>query len=267
MAGFMSCHCNVRMEIMRKAYIAGNWKMNMTPSKGAAFACELAKAAKEAGADVKIMVAPPFVTIPAVVEALKGSDIIVAAQNMNDHKSGAYTGEVAPEMLKDLGVSTVILGHSERRSYYGESDEFINRKVLLAIEEGMDVVLCVGETLEEREAGKLEEVLSTQLSGDLKDVSAEAMSHITIAYEPVWAIGTGKTATPEDADSAHAFIRSFVAKLYSSDIAENLIIQYGGSVNASNVKALMAKENIDGALVGGASLSVEKFLPIITYNK
>ena len=227
---------------MRKAYIAGNWKMNMTPSKGAAFACELAKAAKEAGADVKIMVAPPFVTIPAVVEALKGSDIIVAAQNMNDHKSGAYTGEVAPEMLKDLGVSTVILGHSERRSYYGESDEFINRKVLLAIEEGMDVVLCVGETLEEREAGKLEEVLSTQLSGDLKDVSAEAMSHITIAYEPVWAIGTGKTATPEDADSAHAFIRSFVAKLYSSDIAE-------------------------GALVGGASLSVEKFLPIITYNK
>ena len=127
--------------------------------------------------------------------------------------------------------------------------------------------LCVGETLEEREAGKLEEVLSTQLSGDLKDVSAEAMSHITIAYEPVWAIGTGKTATPEDADSAHAFIRSFVAKLYSSDIAENLIIQYGGSVNASNVKALMAKENIDGALVGGASLSVEKFLPIITYNK
>ena len=131
----------------------------------------------------------------------------------------------------------------------------------------MDVVLCVGETLEEREAGKLEDVLSTQLSGDLKDVSAEAMSHITIAYEPVWAIGTGKTATPEDADSAHAFIRSFVAKLYSSDIAENLIIQYGGSVNASNVKALMAKENIDGALVGGASLSVEKFLPIITYNK
>ena len=267
MAGFPSCRCNVRMDNMRKAYIAGNWKMNMTPGKGAAFASELAKAAKDAGADVKIMVAPPFVTIPAVIDALKGSDIVVAAQNMNDHKSGAYTGEVAPEMLKDLGVNTVILGHSERRSYYGETDEFINRKVLLAIEEGMDVVLCVGETLEEREEGKLEEVLSAQLSGDLMNVSAEAMSHITIAYEPVWAIGTGKTATPEDADSAHAFIRSFVAKLYSSDIAENLIIQYGGSVNASNVKALMAKENIDGALVGGASLSVEKFLPIITYNK
>ena len=252
---------------MRKAYIAGNWKMNMTPSKGAAFASELAKAAKEAGADVKMMVAPPFVTIPAVLEALKDSDIIVAAQNMNDHVSGAYTGEVSPEMLKDLGVNTVILGHSERRSYYKESDEFINRKVLLSIEQGMDVVLCVGETLEEREGGRLEEVLTTQLSGDLKDVKAEDMKHITIAYEPVWAIGTGKTATPEDADSAHAFIRGQVAKMYSSDIAENLIIQYGGSVNASNVKALMAKENIDGALVGGASLSVEKFLPIITYDK
>ena len=172
---------------MRKAYIAGNWKMNMTPSKGAAFASELAKAAKEAGADVKMMVAPPFVTIPAVLEALKDSDIIVAAQNMNDHVSGAYTGEVSPEMLKDLGVNTVILGHSERRSYYKESDEFINRKVLLAIEQGMDVVLCVGETLEEREGGRLEEVLTTQLTGDLKDVKAEDMKHITIAYEPVWA--------------------------------------------------------------------------------
>ena len=214
-----------------------------------------------------MMIAPPFVTIPAVLEAVKGTGIIVAAQNMNDHKSGAYTGEVSPEMLKDLGVNTVILGHSERRSYYGESDEFINRKVLLAIEEGMDVVLCVGETLEERESGRLEAVLSSQLEGDLKDVKASDMARITIAYEPVWAIGTGKTATPEDADSAHAFIRGRIAEMYSSDIAQNLIIQYGGSVNASNVKALMAKENIDGALVGGASLSVEKFLPIITFNK
>lgn len=241
--------------------------MNMTPSKGAQFAKDLADAAAKAGADVKIMIAPPFVTIPAVAEAVKGTGIIVAAQNMNDHTSGAYTGEVAPDMLKDLGVNTVILGHSERRTYYKESDEFINKKVLLAIQEGMDVVLCVGETLEEREAGKLEQVLSTQLEGDLKDVSAADMKHITVAYEPVWAIGTGKTATPEDADSAHAFIRGKIAEMYSSDIAENLIIQYGGSVNASNVKALMAKENIDGALVGGASLSVEKFLPILTFNK
>lgn len=252
---------------MRRPYIAGNWKMNMTPSKGAAFAKELAAAVKAAGCDCKIMIAPPYVTIPAVVEAVKGSNIIVAAQNMNDHKSGAYTGEVAPEMLKDLGVNTVILGHSERRSYYGESNAFINAKIKLALEEGMEIVLCVGETLEEREGGKLEAVLSTQIQDGLKDITAEQMASITIAYEPVWAIGTGKTATPEDADAAHAFIRSVVEKMFNSDIAENLIIQYGGSVNASNVKALMAKENIDGALVGGASLSVEKFLPVLTFNK
>lgn len=252
---------------MRKPYIAGNWKMNMTPSKGAEFAASLAKAVKEAGADVKIMIAPPFVTIPSVLEAVKGSDIIVAAQNMADHTSGAYTGEVAPDMLKDLGVNTVILGHSERRTYYGETDQIINGKVLLAIASEMDVVLCVGETLAEREGGKLEEVLSRQLKDGLKDVKPEEMARITIAYEPVWAIGTGKTATPEDADGAHAFIRNFIASLYDSAIAENLIIQYGGSVNASNVKALMAKENIDGALVGGASLSVEKFLPIVTFDK
>ncbi|MDY5931811.1 MAG: triose-phosphate isomerase [Candidatus Ornithospirochaeta sp.] len=252
---------------MRKAYIAGNWKMNMTPSEGAKYAAELKEAVAASGADCKVMIAPPFVTIPAVVEAVKGSSIIVAAQNMADHKSGAYTGEVAPAMLKDLGVNTVILGHSERRQYYKECDCFINRKVLLAIEENMDVVLCVGETLEEREGGKLEEVLSKQITDGLKGVSKDDMSHITIAYEPVWAIGTGKTATPEDADAAHSYIRSVVEGLFDKDIAENLIIQYGGSVKAGNVKALMAKENIDGALVGGASLSVEQFLPIIAYNK
>lgn len=252
---------------MRKPYIAGNWKMNMTPSEGAKFAADLAKAVKEANVDVRVMIAPPYVTIPAVLEAVKGSSIIVAAQNMSDHTSGAYTGEIAPAMLKDLGVKTVILGHSERRSYYGETDEFINAKVLLAIKEAMEVVLCVGETLEEREGGKLEEVLSRQITVGLKNVDPVAMTAITIAYEPVWAIGTGKTATPEDADNAHAFIRSEVEKLYGKDIAEKLIIQYGGSVKADNVKALMAKKNIDGALVGGASLSVEKFLPIIAFEK
>ncbi len=252
---------------MRKPYIAGNWKMNLTPSEGAKYAAELAAAVKEAGVDVKVMIAPTYVAIPAVLEAVKGSSIIVAAQNMNDHTGGAYTGEIAPAMLKDLGVKTVILGHSERRSYYGETDEFINKKVLLAIKEEMEVVLCVGETLEEREGNKLEEVLSRQITVGLKDVKPEEMNAITIAYEPVWAIGTGKTATPEDADAAHAFIRGEVAKLYGKDIAENLIIQYGGSVKADNVKALMAKENIDGALVGGASLSVDKFLPIIAFEK
>ena len=251
----------------RRPYIAGNWKMNLVPSEAKKYAAELAAAYKESGADCKCMIACPFVDLPGVVEAVKGSDIIVAAENMADHKSGAYTGEVSPLMLQDLGVNTVILGHSARRQYYGETNEVVNGKVLLALECGMDVDLCVGETLEEREGGKLEEVLTAQLEVGLKGVKPEEMAKITIAYEPVWAIGTGKTATPEDADNAHAFIRETVARLYSKDIAEKLIIQYGGSVKAENVKALMAKENIDGALVGGASLSVDKFLPIIAFNK
>ncbi len=250
---------------MRKHYIAGNWKMNMTPSEGAAFARELVKALQ--GSTTKVMVAPPFVTIPAVVEAVKGSSIIVAAQNMSDNLSGAFTGEVSALMLKDLGVNTVILGHSERRALYGETDQFINKKVVLALSQGMDVDLCIGETLAERESGKLEEVLTRQVTEGLRSVTAEQMQHITLAYEPVWAIGTGKTATPEDADAAHAFIRSLIAKLYTKGVAEELIIQYGGSVKASNAKALMSKEHIDGALVGGASLSVEQFLPIVNFDK
>jgi triosephosphate isomerase len=250
---------------MKQAYIAGNWKMNMTPSEGKAFASELKSAVKES--DTRIMVAPPFVTIPAVVEVLKGSNVQVGAQNMSDKRSGAHTGEVSVLMLKDLGVSIVILGHSERRAIYGESDAFINAKVLLALEEGMEVLLCIGETLTEREGGRLEEVLTTQITEGLKGVSAEQMKRVVLAYEPVWAIGTGKTATPEDADNAHAFIRSLVAKLYSKGVAEELIIQYGGSVKASNAKALLSKEHIDGALVGGASLSVEQFLPIVNFDK
>ncbi len=250
---------------MRKHYIAGNWKMNMTPSEGAAFAKELVSALK--GSTTKVMIAPPFVTIPAVVEAVKGSSIIVAAQNMSDNLNGAFTGEVSALMLKDLGVNTVILGHSERRALYGETDQFINKKVLLALSQDMDVDLCIGETLSEREGGKLEEVLTRQVTEGLKGVSEQQMKRITLAYEPVWAIGTGKTATPEDADAAHAFIRSLIAKLYTKGVAEELIIQYGGSVKASNAKALMSKEHIDGALVGGASLSVEQFLPIVNFDK
>ena len=252
---------------MRRPYIAGNWKMNLTPSEGKAYASALAEAVKKAGADCRVMIAPSFVSLPGVVEAVKGSDITVSAQNMADHLSGAYTGEVSPEMLRDIGVNTVILGHSERRQYYGETDEIINGKVLLAISLKMEVILCVGETLEERESGKLEEVLKRQIEVGLKDVLPAEMDKITIAYEPVWAIGTGRTATPEDADAAHAFIRHTVAALYSDDIANNLIIQYGGSVKPGNVRALMAKENIDGALVGGASLKLDDFLPIITFNK
>lgn len=246
---------------MRNLYIAGNWKMNMVPSKAVEFVKALRKETENA--KVRVMVAPSFVCLPAVAEVLKGSNITVAAQNLNDHESGAFTGEVSCEMLQDIGVNAVILGHSERRLYYGESSSFINKKVLLALEHGMEVVLCVGETLEEREGGKLEEVLSEQITVGLENVPAEKMKDITIAYEPVWAIGTGRTASPEDADSAHAFIRSLLAKKYGKDVAEKAIIQYGGSVKPDNVKELMAKENIDGALVGGASLVLDKFLPIV----
>ncbi len=250
---------------MRKPYIAGNWKMNLTPSEAKKLARELAQALK--GTDRKVMIAPSYVSLMAVVEAVKGSSLIVAAQNVNDHASGAFTGEVSVEQLRDLGVKNVILGHSERRHIYLESNELINRKVLFAIENGFDVVLCVGETLEERESGNLEKVLWDQVSIGLKGVAGDAMSHVTIAYEPVWAIGTGKTATPEDAEATHKIIREMLSRLYGNSVAEEVIIQYGGSVKASNVKALMEKENIDGALVGGASLSVKDFLPIVNFDK
>ena len=246
---------------MRKLYIAGNWKMNLVPSEAAKYAAELAKAAKDA--KVKVMIAPTYVCLPAVVEAVKGSNVIVAAQNVNDHEKGAYTGEISCAMLKDIGVNTVILGHSERRQYYGETNEFINKKVLFALANGMDIDLCVGETLEEREGGRLEKVLADQINIGLEGVTPEQMAHVTIAYEPVWAIGTGKTATPADANSAHEYIRGLIAKKFGKDVAENQIIQYGGSVKPSNVKELMACEHIDGALVGGASLTLEQFLPII----
>lgn len=235
--------------------------MNMVPSKAVEFVKALREETKDA--KVRVMVAPSFVCLPAVAQVLKGSNITVAAQNLNDHENGAFTGEVSCEMLQDIGVNAVILGHSERRAYYGESSAFINKKVLLALEHGMEVVLCVGETLEEREGGKLEAVLTEQVLVGLEGVPAEKMKDITIAYEPVWAIGTGRTASPEDADSAHAFIRGLLAKKYGKDVAEKSIIQYGGSVKPDNVKELMAKENIDGALVGGASLVLDKFLPIV----
>ncbi|AHC15241.1 triose-phosphate isomerase [Salinispira pacifica] len=249
---------------MRNYFLAGNWKMNKTPSEAKSFAAELKASLK--GASHKLMVAPSFIAIPGVAEELKGSNILVGAQNMSNAESGAHTGEVSPEMLKDAGVDVVILGHSERRAIYGESDAFINEKVQLALNHGFEVILCVGETLDEREGGKLEEIVRTQTVEGLKNVSESSLSKVTIAYEPVWAIGTGKTATPQDADDVHAFIRKVLAETYSSDAAEAMVIQYGGSVKPGNVKELMAKENIDGALVGGASLKVEDFTAIAKFD-
>jgi len=250
---------------MRKAFMAGNWKMNKTPSEAVAFVKELAEAVK--GADAKVLVAPSFTSIPGVAEVVKGTNILLGAQNMSTDLSGAHTGEVAVDMLLDLGVDAVILGHSERRAIYGETDEMINTKVKLALEKGIEPILCVGETLEEREADKLEAVVSEQITKGLAGVSEADLAKVTIAYEPVWAIGTGKTATPEDADAVHKYIRKVLTDLYSESAANAMIIQYGGSVKPNNVKELMAMENIDGALVGGASLKVDTFAPIALFDK
>ncbi len=250
---------------MRRSYIAGNWKMHMTRTEARALAEELR--AQLDGSEHRILVAPPFTAIEAVAATLEGSTILVGAQNMAQAESGAHTGEISPAMLRDVGASVVILGHSERRHVYGETDQLINTKLLLALDQGLDVILCVGEKLDEREAGQVDEVNRRQLTAGLAGVPKERLGAMTIAYEPVWAIGTGKTATPEDADDAHRAIRVAVAELYDAASAESMTIQYGGSVKPGNAAGLMAKEHIDGALVGGASLKAETFVPIAQFDK
>jgi triosephosphate isomerase (TIM) len=249
---------------MRNYYIAGNWKMHMTVSEAVALAQDLK--AKLGNSKERVMIAPPFTALAAVAQAIKGSSLVLGAQNMGPETKGAHTGEISPLMLKDLGVKAVILGHSERRHSYLETDELINRKVLLALEQGLEPILCVGETLAERESGRLETVVGSQVREGLKGVPAAALAMVTIAYEPVWAIGTGKTATPEDADSVHGYIRTVVSSLYGAAAAKAMVIQYGGSVKADNAAELMAKPNIDGALVGGASLKAETFVPIVSFR-
>ncbi|MFA6857285.1 MAG: triose-phosphate isomerase [Treponema sp.] len=245
---------------MRTHYIAGNWKMNTSRKEAVKLAQDLVKELK--GKKNKYMIAPPFVYLDAVAQVVKGSNIILGAQDVAATDNGAHTGEVSAAMLKDIGVETVVIGHSERRHEIGESDMLINAKVLKALNSGLDVVLCIGELLAEREAGKAEQVCAFQLDADLSGVTAEQMVRVTIAYEPVWAIGTGKTATPQDAEEIHAFIRSHIAKLYSQQTADDIIIQYGGSMKASNAAELLAEKDIDGGLIGGASLKAETFVPI-----
>jgi len=248
---------------VRDCYIAGNWKMHMTRSESAALAKALVKALK--GGKHKYMVAPSFTAIHAVGEVIAGSNMLLGAQNCAAEEEGAHTGEVSVLQLKDLGVKVIILGHSERRHTYKEDDDLINRKVKLALKHGFEVILCVGETLEEREKGKLITVIKRQTEKGLVDVSEADISRVTIAYEPVWAIGTGKTATPENAQAAHKFIRGVIAKLYGELAAKQIVIQYGGSVKPENAAQLMAMEDIDGALVGGASLKAETFAPIAKF--
>jgi triosephosphate isomerase len=249
---------------MRSYYIAGNWKMHKTVPESVALAKELRD--KLAGCSEKLLVAPAFVSLAAVAEVLRGSKILLGAQNMGPEEQGAHTGEVSVLMLKDLGVNAVILGHSERRHTYLESDALVNKKVLLALKHDIEPILCVGETLEEREGGKLEAVIGTQIIEGLKGVEASSLAKVTIAYEPVWAIGTGKTATPQDADTVHAYIRKVLAGMYGAAAAKAMCIQYGGSVKPDNVAALMAMPNIDGALVGGASLKSETFVPLAKFR-
>jgi triosephosphate isomerase len=217
--------------------------------------------------DVDVAVFPPFVYIEEIARALEGSPIKVGAQNCCDEESGAFTGEVSVSMLKDIGADTVVLGHSERRHIYGESDELINRKVHCALGADLEVVLCVGELLEEREAGRTEDVVRTQLQAGLAGVNGAQMQRITIAYEPVWAIGTGVVATVPQVAEVHSYLRGLISGLYSVAIADQVRIQYGGSVKASNVKDLMAVPDVDGALVGGASLKPELFQPIIDFAR
>jgi triosephosphate isomerase (TIM) len=253
--------------IMRKYLMAGNWKMNMVPSEAKKFAQQLAGSIKNLDNDVLVMIAPPFTALQGVSEVIKGSSIKLGAQNINENEKGAFTGEISADMLLDIGVEYVIIGHSERRNIYKESDDLINKKVIYTLKKGLKPILCVGELLSERESGKTNEIVKKQVIEGLKGISETDMLKITIAYEPVWAIGTGKVATPEQAEEVHLLIRNTLKDLYNKNTADSITIQYGGSVTDANVDGLMAKENIDGALVGGASLKTDSFTRIAKFQK
>ena len=247
---------------MRRYVIAGNWKMNKTPAATRAFIGELAPmVAGKDGCDIVLCV--PVVDIAVAAEAAKGTNVKIGAQNVHFKESGAYTGEVAADMLLEAGAEYVIVGHSERRQYFGETDETVNLRTKAALAAGLKVILCLGELLEARQAGITEEIVSMQTKLDLAGIPEADLKNIIIAYEPVWAIGTGLTATPEQADEACGIIRDVVAGLYSREAADAMIIQYGGSMNEKNAAELLAKENVDGGLIGGASLVAEKFTAIV----
>ncbi len=247
---------------MRKKFIAGNWKMYTSAASAADLAAGVVQGLGKEDR-VTVAVCPPFPYLAHVAEVLRGSPVALGGQNVYPEKEGAFTGEVSPAMLRDVGCRYAIVGHSERRHKLGETDEFINRKVKAALAAGLQVILCVGETLEEREANRTEGVLERQVSGGLAGVTAEALRSLVLAYEPVWAIGTGKNASPEQAQEAHAFLRQRVGDLCGAAAAQGLVIQYGGSVKPDNAAALLRQPDVDGALVGGASLKADQFLAIV----
>ncbi len=247
----------------RKTFIAGNWKMNKTAAETKALATELKASLAKFGNSVEIAICPTFTSLSAAVEVLKGSNVKVGAQNIHWADNGAFTGEISGAMLKEIGVEYVIIGHSERRQYFGETDETVNKRILAALKNGLKPIVCIGETLAEREGNRTNCVLDTQLKGGLKGLTAENMGKITLAYEPVWAIGTGKTATPEMAQETHAFIRKTLTDMFGATVAEATVIQYGGSMKAENAAALTAQKDIDGGLIGGAALKADSFTALI----
>ncbi len=251
----------------RKYVIAGNWKMNKTPSEAKVLVKEVIEAIGTKPENVDVIVCPPFVAVDAAMGAAEGSFVKVGAQNLHFEAKGAYTGEIAADMLNDLGVSYVIIGHSERRQYFAETDETVNKKVLTAFEANLTPIICVGETLEQREQGITADLIRMQVKIAFGGVSADQAKKAIIAYEPVWAIGTGKTATNEQADEVCGIIRETIGELYDSATAEAIIIQYGGSMNAGNAEALLAMPNIDGGLIGGAALKPNDFATIVKSAK
>ena len=246
---------------VRKAVIAGNWKMNKTPSEATALINEMKPLV--AGADCDVVLCVPFVDIAAAVEAAKGSNIKIGAENVHFKESGAFTGEVSAKMLKEAGVEYVVIGHSERRQYFGETDQTVNLRTLAALSEGLKPIVCVGETLEQRELGYTETLLKFQTKMALTNVTADQMKDVIIAYEPVWAIGTGVTATDDQADEGNGFVHAAVEEIYGKDVAEATTVQYGGSMNAGNAEGLLSKVNVDGGLIGGASLKSADFSTIV----
>lgn len=247
---------------MRKPLIAGNWKMNKTAAEAAAFGTDIV-AALHGVETVEVLVCPPFTALSALGERLSGSPIRLGAQNMHEAAGGAFTGEVSAAMIQDAGCTYVILGHSERRQMMGETDEKVNAKVKAAVDAGLYPIVCVGESLEERQAGRTEAVVTGQVRAAFQDVPADAVAAAVIAYEPIWAIGTGETATAEEANRVAGVIRTTIGDMFGADVASAVRIQYGGSVNADNIAAFMEQPDIDGALVGGASLAAESFANIV----
>jgi triosephosphate isomerase (TIM) len=248
---------------MRKPIIAGNWKMHKTPSETRSFVQQLRERLNEKAPNCEVIVAPPFVCVPAAVDAAAGTAIAVACQNLHWEDQGAFTGEISGAMIKDAGCDHVIIGHSERRQYFGETDESVNRKIAAALRHNLTPIFCLGETLAERDQGRTFDVVKRQLSSGLGDLRPADPERFVIAYEPVWAIGTGRTASPDQAQEVHAFLRTEFAGLRGPDVARKVRILYGGSVKPSNATGLLECEDIDGGLVGGACLHIDDFMGII----